>query len=199
MNGHRIVIRSTTFVAALGMLTAAVVACFFIRSAQQNPASEAFPIAVEAWPICSWMGAAAEGAAWAPLDPDFAAGKRALAAADWNGAITAFRSAALRDTRNADIQNYLGYAHRRLRQLDLAFTHYRRALTLNPRHRGAHEHLGEAYLVVGDLSKAEAQLEVLRRICLIPCDEHGDLERAIAIYRTRAGSDSGERGIIARN
>jgi len=46
-----------------------------------------------------------------------------------------------------------------------------------------HEHLGEAYLAVGDLANAEAQLEALRQICLIPCDEYGDLERAIAIYR----------------
>jgi tetratricopeptide (TPR) repeat protein len=183
------VIRSTTWVAALGTLTVSVAACFFIGLGQQNPTSESLPIAIEAWPICSSMDAVA-GPAWAPLDPDFAAGKKALAAKDWSGAIAAFRSAALRDTRNADIQNYLGYAHRRLWQVDLALAHYRVALTLNPRHRGAHEHLGEAYLVLGDLPNADAQLETLGRICLIPCDEYADLERAIAIYRARADSAS---------
>ena len=66
---------------------------------------------------------------------------------DWNGAIKALTSAGLRDDRNADIQNYLGYAYRRLRQLDAAMRHYQLALTLNPRHRSAHEHLGEAHLV----------------------------------------------------
>jgi len=140
------------------------------------------------------MGEGTEGPAWAPLDPDFAAGKKALAIANWTGAIAAFRSAALRDTRNADIQNYLGYAHRRLRQLDLAFAHYRQAVSLSPRHRSAHEHLGEAYLVAGDLARAEAQLEVLRQICLIPCNEYRDLEGAIAIHRASAGSNSDERG-----
>jgi Flp pilus assembly protein TadD len=86
-----------------------------------------------------------ESADWAALDPDFAAGKRAIVAGDWKGAINALTSAGLRDDRNADIQNYLGYAHRRLRELDPAMLHYQRALTLNPRHRSAHEHLGEAY------------------------------------------------------
>ena len=67
-------------------------------------------------------------------------------------------SAALRDTRNADIQNYLGYAYRNTGQLDAAFRHYERALTLSPRHRGAHEYVGEAYLIVNNLAKAEEQV-----------------------------------------
>ena len=50
------------------------------------------------------------------------------------------------------------------------------------RQRSAHEHLGEAYLVQGDLIKAEEHLAVLERICLIPCDEYDDLKRAIAEY-----------------
>jgi hypothetical protein len=49
---------------------------------------------------------------------------------------------ALRDPRNADIQNYTGYAYRRLRQLGPAMQHYQQAL-LNRRHRSAHGHLGE--------------------------------------------------------
>ena len=60
--------------------------------------------------------------------------------------------------------------------------HYQQALKLNPRHRSAHEHLGEAYLVKGDLNKAEEQLAVLEGICLIPCEEYDDLTRAIAQY-----------------
>ncbi len=69
----------------------------------------------------------------ARLDPDFAAGKVAIEAKDWNAAIKALSSAALRDTRNPDIQNYLGYAYRHTGQLDLAFRHYQRALQLDPR------------------------------------------------------------------
>ena len=60
----------------------------------------------EAWPICTTMASVASDADWAQLDPDFKAGKKALRAENWNGAIAAFEFAALRDPTNADIQNY---------------------------------------------------------------------------------------------
>jgi tetratricopeptide (TPR) repeat protein len=138
------------------------------------------------WPICSTMAAMGSEADWAELDPDFAAGKRALVAEDWNGAITALKLAALRDPRNPDIQNYIGYAYRRLHRPGPAMQHYQQALVLNRRHRSAHEHLGELYLVLGEPGKAEQQLATLQDICLIPCAETDDLQRAIATYRTLA-------------
>jgi tetratricopeptide (TPR) repeat protein len=137
------------------------------------------------WPICT-MAVAAPDADWARLDPEFAAGKKALIAEDWDTAITVLKSAALRDPRNADIQNYIGYAYRRLRQLGPAIGHYQQALTINPRHRSAHEHLGEAYLVLGEPATAEQHLAMLEDICLIGCEEHDDLERAIAGYKKLA-------------
>jgi Flp pilus assembly protein TadD len=120
------------------------------------------------------------------LDPDYAGGKKAVETKDWATAIRLLSSAALRDTRNADIQNFLGYAYRNTGELALAFEHYSRALRLNPRHRGAHEYLGETYLMIKNLAKAEEHLAALRRICLIPCEEYGDLEKKIAEYRARA-------------
>ena len=123
----------------------------------------------------------------ASLDPDYAAGKKAIEAKDWSAAIKLLSSAALRDTRNADIQNYLGYAYRNAGQMELAFKHYARALQLNPRHRGAHEYVGEAYLIVNNLSKAEEHLAALQEICLLPCEEYEDLKKQIDIYRKRAG------------
>ena len=140
----------------------------------------------EDWPICTSMAAMGSEADWAQLDPDFAAGKKALVAADWIGAIAALKLAALRDPRNADIQNYIGYAYRRLRQLGPAMQHYQQALRLNRRHRSAHEHLGELYLVLGEPAAAEQQLASLEDICLIPCVETDDLKRAIAAYKTLA-------------
>ncbi len=128
-----------------------------------------------------------EAPAGAQLDPDYAAGKMAIAAKDWSAAIRALSSAALRDTRNPDIQNYLGYAYRHTGQLDLAFRHYHRALRLDPRHRGAHEYVGEAYLIANNLAKAEEHLAALQRICLIPCEEYEDLKKAVADYRRRGG------------
>jgi tetratricopeptide (TPR) repeat protein len=121
----------------------------------------------------------------ARLDPDYAAGKQAIEAKNWSAAITALSSAALRDTRNADIQNYLGYAYRHAGQLERAFAHYERALALDPRHRGAHEYIGEAYLQAGNVAKAEEHLARLRQICLVPCVESAELEDKIAAYRKR--------------
>lgn len=143
-------------------------------------------LALENWPICSTMSAMGSEADWAQLDPDFAAGKRALVANDWNGAIAALRLAALRDPRNADIQNYIGYAHRRLRQWGLAMQYYQQALVLNRRHRSAHEHIGELYLALGEPASAELQLATLEEICLIPCTETEDLKRALAAYKALA-------------
>lgn len=140
----------------------------------------------EDWPICTTMAAIGSEADWAELDPDFVAGKKALAAEDWTGAIAALKLAALRDPRNADIANYIGYAYRRLRQLGPAMGHYQQALMFNPRHRGAHEHLGELFLTLREPAKAEEHLAALERICLVPCEEFGDLQRAIAAYRGAA-------------
>jgi tetratricopeptide (TPR) repeat protein len=133
--------------------------------------------------ICTSMGQMGSEADWAQLDPDFAAGKKALAAEDWSGAIAALNLAAMRDPRNADIQNYLGYGHRRLRQLGPAMQHYQQAIMLNRRHRGAHGHLGELYLVLGEPAQAEQHLAALEGICLIPCTEYDELKRAIAVYK----------------
>ena len=119
----------------------------------------------------------------AVMDPEYAAGKAAIVARDWLAAIRSLSSAALRDTRNADIQNYLGYAYRQSGQLEPAFKHYARALQLDPRHRGAHEYVGEAYLLVNNLTKAEEHLAALEQICLIPCEEYEDLKKAVADYR----------------
>jgi tetratricopeptide (TPR) repeat protein len=116
------------------------------------------------------------------LDPDYAAGRKAVEARDWPAAIRSLNSAALRDTRNADIQNYLGYAYRSSGDLALAFRHYHRALQLNARHRGAHEYLGEAYLMAGNAVKAKEHLELLAKICLIPCPEYAILEKKIADF-----------------
>jgi tetratricopeptide (TPR) repeat protein len=155
-----------------------------VRLEAFGPAEEA-RAANEDWLICTTMPGMAE-ADWAQLDPDFAAGKRALVGEDWSGAITALKLAAARDPYNADIQNYIGYAYRRLRQVGPAMQHYQQALVLNRRHRNAHAHLGELYLVLGDAAKAEQQLATLEEVCLIPCVETDDLKRAIATYRTIA-------------
>jgi tetratricopeptide (TPR) repeat protein len=121
----------------------------------------------------------------ATRDDDYAAGKQAVERKDWAEAARLFQRAEIRHPDHADLQNILGFSYRNLKQYELAFKHYRRAIELDPRHRGAHEYIGETYLMTGDLAGAERHLAALKEICLLPCEELKDLERAIAEYRGR--------------
>ena len=119
-------------------------------------------------------------------DADYVGGLAALKAGDAASAVQRFQAAHKRFPDAANLHNELGFAHRQLRQLDKAFEHYKRALAIEPRHRGAHEYIGEAYLMVGDVASAEKHLAALRAICLLPCDELADLQKAIAEHRARS-------------
>ena len=117
-------------------------------------------------------------------DKDYAAGIAALKANNPSAALPRLKQALKRFPDHADVHNELGFAHRRLKQFDEAFQHYRRALEINPQHRGAHEYIGEAYLLVGNRAAAERHLASLRSICLLSCEELRDLEKAIAEHRS---------------
>ena len=119
----------------------------------------------------------------AARDADYAAGKRAADKKVWAEAVRLFQRAEMRNPDHADLQNILGFSYRNLKQYDLAFKHYKRALEIDPRHRGAHEYIGEAYLITGDLAGAQKHLAALKEICLLSCEELEDLERAVAEYR----------------
>jgi tetratricopeptide (TPR) repeat protein len=145
-------------------------------------------LAVEDWPICSSVSASGPEADWAEIDPDLAAGKKALAKGAWTDAITALEFAMVRNPGNADIHAYIGYAYGRLSQFGPAMGQFQQALSLNPRHRAAHEHLGELFLALQEPAAAEEHLAALKQICLIPCQEVGNLQREI-----RADSSSSKR------
>ncbi len=121
----------------------------------------------------------------AARDPDYAAGKAAMDKKNWPEAAKRFQQALLRDPDSADLHNYLGFSYRNLKQMDLSLKHYKRSIEINPRHRGAHEYIGEAYLMLNDLPNAEKHLAALRKICLLPCEELDDLDKAIKEYRAR--------------
>lgn len=121
-----------------------------------------------------------------PLSAEHAAGKKAIEDKDWNRAIQALTVAAQGDGRNADIQNLLGYAYRNAGQLEAAFKHYQQALKLEPRHLGAHEYIGEAYLIANNPVKAEEHLALLKQYCTTAvCEEYDDLKKKLDQYRAR--------------
>ena len=126
----------------------------------------------------------------APPDPVLEKVRAANAQADWRRSQEVLREALAKDPANADYHNLYAYAIRKgpNPSLDLVFRHYHEALRINPKHRGAHEYIGEAYLMAGNLAKAEEHLGVLDRLCLFGCEEYSDLKKAVAEYKQKSAA-----------
>ncbi len=73
-------------------------------------------------------------------------GKEQVANQDYQAAIRYLLKAVETDPENADVYNLLGHSHRNLEMNDKAFVCYEKALSLDPRHKGANEYIGELYL-----------------------------------------------------
>jgi len=102
---------------------------------------------------------------------------------DWPAAVTELERLARRDRTDADVQNLLGYSLRNAGQIDKAFVAYNNALRLDPKHKGAHEYIGIAYLLAKQPDKAQEHLVALKSICGENCEKTQDLAKAIAAYK----------------
>ena len=83
------------------------------------------------------------------------------------------------DRFNADAHNWLGFAYRNAGDLKRAFAEYEEALRLDPQHKGAHEYVGEAYVIAKEIPKAEEHLAALEKLCGRSCPEYKDLDETI--------------------
>lgn len=100
---------------------------------------------------------------------------------------TAYLNRALKNSpHNANVLNYLGYTHRMLGDYPGSLDFYQRALAINPDHKGAHEYLGELYLMIHDSASARGQLAELTRLCPDGCEERDVLTKAIDDYHAAA-------------
>ena len=134
-------------------------------------------------------GGSTPGGAWstATADPVLERFGEASSRKDWARAAEVARDGLASNASNADYHNLYAYAIRNgaSPKMDLVFKHYNEALRLDPKHRGANEYLGEAYLMVGNLTKAKEQLGVLDKLCFFPCKEYSDLKKAVAEYEAK--------------
>ena len=107
---------------------------------------------------------------------------------DWKSAAAAMQDALASDPRNPDYHSLYAYSLRKSgsADMDLVFKHYNEALRLDPKHKGAHEYLGEAYLMVGNVAKAKEHLGALDKLCFFGCSEYSDLKRAISEHEAKA-------------
>jgi tetratricopeptide (TPR) repeat protein len=140
---------------------------------------------VLACPLARAAGDAPSPAPRNPRNPDYDAGKKAVEAQNWKGALDSFNRALEREPNSADVHNYLGYTYRHMGNFDMAFKHYDTALRIDPKHKGALEYSGEAYLLVNNLPKAEENLSRLDKACMFSCEEYRDLREAIEDYKKK--------------
>lgn len=105
---------------------------------------------------------------------------KAINAGRYQDAVTLLENVVTQQPKNADALNYLGFANRKLGNKDKSLGYYQAALKNDPNHRGAREYLGELYIQMGDLPKAEEQLATLAKLCPSGCSERNELTTAIA-------------------
>jgi Flp pilus assembly protein TadD len=119
-----------------------------------------------------------------PKDPKLEQARTAIGNKDWVRAQEAMRALVARNPQNADYHNLFAYSMRMgpKPSMDLVFRHYNEALRLDPKHRGAHEYIGEAYLMSGNVAKANEHLAQLDRLCTFGCEEYTKLKKDIAAY-----------------
>ena len=124
-----------------------------------------------------------------PADPDYTTAVQAIKAEKFAAAIPLLEGVVKRDAANADAYNWLAYAIRKNGNPAASIPLYEKALALDPKHRGAHEYIGEAYLMLGNLPKAKEHLARLDKLCFFSCEEYRDLKQAIEAYeKTRKTS-----------
>ena len=89
-------------------------------------------------------------------------------------------------TKRADIYNLLGFSYRKLENpdLDRSFAAYMMAIEIDPSHLGAHEYLGELYLMRDQKDKAVIILKKLDQLAGSNTEEYRELKIAIDEYQS---------------
>jgi len=91
-------------------------------------------------------------------------------------AYSKFEKAYVKDKKNADILNYLGYTLRKTGDLEQAEIYYLKGLELDSKHLGINEYLGELYVQTNRIELAKERLEVLKGC---KCEEYEELKELI--------------------
>lgn len=113
---------------------------------------------------------------------EYTIAKRLIKHEKYQEAIPHLQSALADKPHDADILNYLGYTKRMVGDYDASLDYYKRALAVDPDHKGAHEYLGELYLQMHDQASAQKELDTLASLCPSGCDERDALTKAMAAY-----------------
>ena len=118
-----------------------------------------------------------------PADTNYTRAKAMIEAKDYKGAVPLLQQVVAKDPKNADAYNLMGFATRKSGDPNGSLQYYTQALQIDPKHIGAHEYIGEAYLMLDQLPQAEQHLARLDSLCVFGCAEHRMLKTAIANYK----------------
>ena len=91
-------------------------------------------------------------------------------------AFSKLQTANKKDKNNPNILNYMGFTSRKSGNFDEAEKFYLKGLSLDPKHNGINEYLGELYVQTNRIEKAKERLAVLKNC---NCKEFQELELII--------------------
>ena len=120
----------------------------------------------------------------ASADGEYKMAQASIAQADYQTAMTHLQNVLSTTPDNADALNLMGFSERKMGKLDESLEYYNKALALNPNHLGANEYLGELYLDMKDVKKAQERLDVLKNACGGTCAEYTELKEKIEQFKS---------------
>ena len=146
-------------------------------------AALSFGLAASAFAAGGGGGGGADTPAAKPADPTYTRAKAMIEARDYANALPLLQQVVTKDPRNADAYNLMGFATRKSGNASGSLQYYQQALAIDPRHLGAHEYIGEAYLMLDQPAQAEQHLARLDSLCVFGCAEYRLLKTAVANYK----------------
>ncbi|MEQ1577086.1 MAG: tetratricopeptide repeat protein [Hyphomicrobium sp.] len=145
-----------------------------------NPGCDRFEKSSAAWTAC--VGSARPAM---PSEEAFYAGYWLAKTGRYEEALGFLTRASEHDER---VLTYIGFATRKLGDVDGAMPFYSRALVLNPNYAVARAYLGDAYLTKGEPGKAKKELSEIEWRCGASCAEYAELASHIADFEARKTS-----------
>jgi tetratricopeptide (TPR) repeat protein len=133
----------------------------------------------------AWTGCIGQVSAVMPSNEAFYAGYWLAKSGRYQEALRYLTKASAQDER---VLTYIGFATRKLGDVDGALPFYRRALGLNPDYAVARAYLGDAYLTKGEPAKAKGELAEIGRRCGASCAEYAELAAHITAFESHAVS-----------
>ena len=112
----------------------------------------------------------------------YAQAQAEIAQADYQAAVGHLNMVLAAQPNNPDVLNLMGFSKRKMGDQTGALEYYDKALGLQPNHIGANEYLGELYLELKNVAKAQERLDVLQQACG-SCEEYTELKEKIEKFK----------------